>query len=47
MDYGPKVQDLARLPFVVALSKSHFPTAQYWLNPGSLGPTTDCDEAGD
>ena len=35
--------------FVVALSKSHLPTAYYWLNPGSRGrmTRTNCDEAGD
>ena len=35
--------------FVVALSKSHLPTAYYWLNPGSRGrmTQTNCDEAGD
>ena len=40
---GSLVQDLAGSPFVVALSKSHLPPAQYWLNPGSLGRTTDLD----
>ena len=46
---GSLVQDLAAAQFVVALSKSHLPTAKYWLNPGSRGRTTwtNCDEAGD
>ena len=42
LDFGPK-GSLAGAHFVVALSKSHLRPAQYWLNTGSGGRTTDLD----
>ena len=51
-DYEPRSPGLrpGGSPFIVALSMSHLPPAQYWLNQGCCGHTTgleDCDVPGD
>ena len=40
---GSLVRFPAGAHFVVALSKSHLPSALYWLNPGNGGRTTEFD----